>query len=208
MPIIGTLPNNIQNGQAEDATPVMANFNFIINQVNAAAAPLGTFTAPAGTRMLFNQAAPPAGWTQETGAAFNDTSVRTVTGAGGSTAGSVLWSSWNFSGTFNVNAFTLTLAQLPTHTHVDAGHVHGLNDPAHAHTPNGGGGFLTTQNAGSYANGVNNLAVIATTSAATTGITMNSAQANIQNAGSSAAVTPTYQTPQVKFSDYIIGIKS
>jgi hypothetical protein len=35
MAIIGTLPNNIQNGQVVDANPVMADFNFIVNQVNA-----------------------------------------------------------------------------------------------------------------------------------------------------------------------------
>lgn len=39
MSIIGTLPNNIQNGQLEDATPLMADFNFIVNQVNANACP-------------------------------------------------------------------------------------------------------------------------------------------------------------------------
>lgn len=32
--IIGALPYNIQNGQQEDANPVMANFNSIISQVN------------------------------------------------------------------------------------------------------------------------------------------------------------------------------
>lgn len=40
--IIGSLPNNIQNGQTEDATTVMANFNWIVNQVNANAAALST----------------------------------------------------------------------------------------------------------------------------------------------------------------------
>lgn len=53
--IVGTLPNNIQNGQTEDAVPVMANYNWIVNQVNANAAALtltpqlagtNTFTAP------------------------------------------------------------------------------------------------------------------------------------------------------------------
>jgi hypothetical protein len=42
MPIIGTLPNNIQDGQVADAVPVMADFNFIVNQVNANAQPLNT----------------------------------------------------------------------------------------------------------------------------------------------------------------------
>ena len=42
MAVVGTLPSNIQNGQLEDAVPVMANFNFLANQVNANAAPLAT----------------------------------------------------------------------------------------------------------------------------------------------------------------------
>jgi hypothetical protein len=40
MAIIGTLPNNIQNGQGIDAVPVMADFNHVVTQVNANAAPL------------------------------------------------------------------------------------------------------------------------------------------------------------------------
>lgn len=36
--IIGTLPNNIVDGTIIDAVPVMANFNFIVSQVNANAA--------------------------------------------------------------------------------------------------------------------------------------------------------------------------
>ena len=38
MPIVGTLPNNIQDGQIADAVPVMANYQWIIDQVNANAA--------------------------------------------------------------------------------------------------------------------------------------------------------------------------
>lgn len=38
MPIIGNLPNNLTNGSTADATQVMANFNAIINGVNANAA--------------------------------------------------------------------------------------------------------------------------------------------------------------------------
>lgn len=38
--IVGALPNNIQNGQVEDAVPLMANYNWIVNQVNANAAQL------------------------------------------------------------------------------------------------------------------------------------------------------------------------
>ena len=52
--IIGPLPNAIANGQTIDAVPVMADFNWILAQVNANAAPLnnptftGTVTAGAG----------------------------------------------------------------------------------------------------------------------------------------------------------------
>jgi hypothetical protein len=42
MSIIGGLPNNIQDGQVIDAVPVMNNFNYIINQVNANVPPLIT----------------------------------------------------------------------------------------------------------------------------------------------------------------------
>jgi hypothetical protein len=47
MAIIGTLPNNIQDGQVADATPLMADLNFIVNQVNANATPIGS--QPIGT---------------------------------------------------------------------------------------------------------------------------------------------------------------
>lgn len=46
--IVGALPNTIANGQALDATPVMADFNWIVSQVNANAAALANpnaFTA-------------------------------------------------------------------------------------------------------------------------------------------------------------------
>jgi hypothetical protein len=191
MSIIGTLPNNIQNGQLEDATPLMANFNFIVNQVNNSGTPLGTLTAPMGTRMLFNQAAPPLGWTQETGSAFQDASVRTVTTAGGGTAGSVAFSQWNFGGTFNVNSFTLSVSQLPSHTHT-------LHDPGHLHTL--GGSLITAGGVGVGGSGTGQTSA-QNTATATTGITMDAT-------GFGTAVTPTFTTPQVKLSDYVIGIKS
>jgi len=42
MAIIGALPNIISDGQVIDAVPVMADFNFIVAQVNANAQPLAT----------------------------------------------------------------------------------------------------------------------------------------------------------------------
>lgn len=62
MPIVNPLPNTIANGQLEDAVPVMANFNWLVSQVNGNACPAtsglgmlkgngtgGTSTAVAGT---------------------------------------------------------------------------------------------------------------------------------------------------------------
>ncbi|KVN55394.1 hypothetical protein WT13_23565 [Burkholderia anthina] len=40
MSIIGNLPNTLSNGTTADATQVMADFNYIVNQVNANAQPL------------------------------------------------------------------------------------------------------------------------------------------------------------------------
>ena len=45
MSIVGALPNNIINGQPIDAIPVMADFNWIANQVNANAAGLAGVVA-------------------------------------------------------------------------------------------------------------------------------------------------------------------
>lgn len=42
MAIVGTLPNILTNGTTADASQVMADFNFIVNQVNSNAVPLGT----------------------------------------------------------------------------------------------------------------------------------------------------------------------
>lgn len=62
MPIVNPLPNTIANGQLVDAVPVMANFNWLVSQVNGNACPAtsgsgilkgngsgGTSTAVAGT---------------------------------------------------------------------------------------------------------------------------------------------------------------
>ena len=191
--------------------------------------------APPGTRLLFNNSAVPLGWTQDVSAAFNDTSVRTVTSSGGGTAGATAWSQWNFGATFNVNTFTISTGQMPTHTHgindsghshviniFDPGHAHSVNDPSHAHVPSGGAsGFVTVGNGSGNTNAGSTIGSVAATANATTGISINgsgtgiSANSNAsltgistQSTGSGGGITPNYTTPQVKYSDYIIGIKS
>lgn len=67
-----------------------------------------------GTRLAFNQTNAPTGWTKDTTAALNDSIMRIVTGTVGS-GGSNAFSTFN--GQTSVGATTLTIAQMPSHTH-------------------------------------------------------------------------------------------
>ena len=64
---------------------------------------------PAGTVMVFFQAAAPTGWTQVV--TQNDKVLRVVSGAGAGTGGS-----WTISG-ISVDGHTLTEAEMPVHAH-------------------------------------------------------------------------------------------
>jgi hypothetical protein len=204
MPIIGTLPNNIQNGQAVDANPVMADFNFIVNQVNANANPSGTLTAPSGTRAVFQQASAPTGWTVDASATFADAAMR-FNNSGFTTGGVTAWSGWNAGNTINLNAFTLSVAQLPAHNHTDAGHIH--TDAGHTHRPGDLHNFYTDGTSATITGpGALNLSTSSGTNVGNANI--QTGFANIQNTGSGASITPNFTTPQVKFADCIVGIKS
>ena len=69
---------------------------------------------PSGTRMSFNQTTAPTGWTKDISIAINDSILRLVTGTVGS-GGSADFSTWNT--TAITGATTLTIAQIPAHTH-------------------------------------------------------------------------------------------
>lgn len=189
MAIIGTLPNNIQNGQAADANPVMADFNFIVNQVNANANPTGTLTAPSGTRALFHQATAPSGWVQDV--TITDHTIQIIATPGGAVGGGNGYSSM-FGGPWTSDGHALTTAELAVHSHADGGHGHAVTDPTHFHSqsvntwydvaggPNaqsGGGLFMATSSQ--------------TTQSASTGVTVNTGFANIQNTGSGNAHSHT-----------------
>jgi len=77
---------------------------------------------PSGTRMSFQQTAAPTGWTKDTTAAINDSSLRFVTGtagSGGSVAFSTAFASQAVSGTVGTSgAFTLTSSEMPAHNHM------------------------------------------------------------------------------------------
>lgn len=72
----------------------------------------------AGTVMVFHQVAAPTGWTKVT--THNDKALRVVSGDGGGSGGSTAFSSaftHSHSASFSVNNHTLTVSQMPSHTH-------------------------------------------------------------------------------------------
>jgi microcystin-dependent protein len=153
--------------------------------------------APSGTRTVFNMATPPLGWVQDTTAAYSDCSLRVHTAGNPVVNGTVVWSSWNFGGAINTASITLTVAQLPVHTHT-------INDPTHVASAPGynlmgaGGGVNTSPNAG----GGQAIYEVTSTSSA------NAAGVVVSNAGSGGSYSHTIAGPQVKYNDYMIGIKS
>lgn len=78
-----------------------------------------------GTKMVFVQAAAPTGWTIDTTAAYNTAGLRIVTSAGGGTGGtSDAFSAHSHTipehghgHSFSVAAHTLTIDQIPAHSH-------------------------------------------------------------------------------------------
>jgi len=206
MSIIGTLPNNIQNGQTVDATPVMADFNFIVNQVNANANPTGTLTAPSGTRAMFHQASAPPGWAQD--ATLNDFTIQLT---GGTSGGAISNTGIGYSTMFNAQWVTdghaLTIAELAVHNHtaVDTGHTHAITDPQHAHGGGNGGSFINLGAGSDIGAGGTAATSVPITATSPTGISINTGNANITvaNAGSGNAHSHT-KTFNVNYIQCII----
>lgn len=179
--------------------------------------------APSGTRLVAQQATAPAGWTIDTSSALADCSVRFNNVSPGS-GGTVAWSTWNFGGVFTVNGHAITTTEMPSHTHTDGGHAHGVGDSGHAHGVNDPGHAHTLPyNGGPYQPGAaayaGNLNVATTTStsnaftsisiaAATSNISIGTGYASIQYNGGNAAHTHTYTTPTMKYADVLTIIKS
>ncbi|MGN6657088.1 MAG: hypothetical protein ACTHJ9_17345 [Rhodanobacter sp.] len=205
MPIIGNLPNNLANGTTADASQVMGNLNYIVNQVNANTIPIGTLTAPTGTSVPMAQSAAPAGWTSST---QSDIAFRYNSSTGGASGGTNGWSTWNSTGNYNANAVTLSVGNLPAHNHTvtDNGHAH--TDSGHTHAQNAST-VLNIASSGAQTGGsfnigtgnVNTQTGFANIQSSTTGITIN-------NTGSGTAFTPTVPLPNVKYVDHILAVKS
>lgn len=102
------------------SSPTYGTSGQVLTSGGAAAAPTWTtpvvpVSFPAGTAMLFAQAAAPTGWTKST--THNDKALRVVSGAtGGSAAGTVEFSTV-FSRTAS-DGSSLSVAQLAAHTHL------------------------------------------------------------------------------------------
>lgn len=101
----------------------LINGTHIVRSVNGTNADeAGNVTVfPSGTKMLFNQAAAPTGWTKQT--SVDNAALRVVSGkTGGGTGGSLAFSTLFATGravslSGNVGATTLTAAQIPSHYH-------------------------------------------------------------------------------------------
>ena len=94
----------------------------------------GVLSAPSGTRMLFQQATAPTGWT--TDATHNDKALRIVNGSatpstGGSAAFTAAFASHTPAGSVsttisgNVDGTSLSIAQIPAHRHFIAANITG-----------------------------------------------------------------------------------
>jgi len=105
---------------------VQDQLNTLTQSVNDNA---GALLAPAGTRMIFNNNSAPVGWTQDTGAAMQNSMMRVVD-----------INSVSSGGTDNPISYD--------HTHVVEGHVLSVGElPSHSHPAVDGGNFTIT-NAG------------------------------------------------------------
>lgn len=208
MAIIGALPNNITNGQAVDANPVMADFNFIVNQVNANANPTGTLTAPSGTRAVFQQATAPLGWTAD--ATITDHTLQLNAVAGGITNTGIGYSTM-FNTQWTTDGHALTTAELASHAHGVTDPTHSHSSPGHQHAPASGFNFWTSTGTGggtvNTAGGIAALNQETQTSATAVVINPASTGISIQNAGSGSAHTHT-KTFNVNFAQAIVGVKA
>jgi len=154
----------------------------------------------AGTRLAFNQTAAPTGWTKDTAAALNDSTMRIVTGAVGS------------GGSYALSAGCTVVA---AHTHTvttgngSADHTHGITDPGHAHnmpyriyTQNQVGGNGQAGFAGGY-----NVVNVDATSSAIAGITINyNGSAHTHSGTTADSNNSGIWIP--KYNDFIVAVKN
>lgn len=101
--------------------------------IKIAALPSAATDIPTGTKMLFVQTDAPTGWSKDT--THNDKSLRVVNGTASSGGTNTFSSTFT---TVNTSAVSLTIAQLPAHTHNYSGTT-GTENQAHNHGFSGAG---------------------------------------------------------------------
>jgi len=176
-------------------------------------------TLPAGTTVQGYWATIPSGYAVEDGSAVSRTTYAALFAAIGTTYGagdgSTTFNLPDSRGRVAVNkgtdaefdtmgektgskTETLTIAQIPSHTHVQDAHSHGISDPGHNHiqnphshgmevSANSGpsirGDWNSDGSAGTYAQGVNVGDAIGTNNPSATGVSIVGATATNQNTG-------------------------
>lgn len=214
-----------------------AAFAFIA-QLHGGFTPVGTLTAPAGTRLVMQQSAAPAGWTVDASSQFSDCSMRFDQTAGTSSTGSG-WSSIGTGAAYATTSTTLTLSQIPSHSHgvTDGGHTHGLtlSDPGHAHAVGDPGHSHSSVYGNFYNTGGSNVGWVNTfpsgsgnsiyqtagTAASATGIEVKASASNISGSVQASAAGISIQSngggtghahsvslPTLKYASCIVAIKS
>ena len=168
----------------------------------------GNWTSmPAGTVVVFYQAAAPTGWTQVT--TQNDAALRVVSTAGGGTGGTVAFTT-AFAAANTTDGTALTTAQLPAHNHgvTDPTHTHAKTDPGHTHGYTGPDNTWSTTGAGgvTWTSGAALASANFAISSAVTNITITAASTGItiQNTGSGSTHNHTLGNLAVKYIDTII----
>lgn len=153
------------------------------------------YAFPSGTRMLFQQASVPPGWTQDT-TVQNDSLLRMVNGAGGGVYAGTNGVSAVLRGAASTDDTTLTVSQIPAHSH-------GVTDPGHSHTRvfcSGGSQDPSPDNPSfTNYNTVNGPQTWASSNS-DTGI-------SIQDTGGSGAHLHTLSTLNINSIDIIVGVK-
>lgn len=112
---------------------------------------------PVGTKVLFNSASAPLGWSQVTTGALNNSHIRVVSNNGGvvQTADRS-----DFTDVFKVISIKAAKHNHGTNEGVHghgsslANHSHGLSDPGHTHSTSRAGGHIHTYNQGGRGGGL------------------------------------------------------